>query len=257
MNYALNLRYEVDKMYEVKLDAFNGPLDLLLHLIQKIEIDIYDIPMKALTEQYMQYIHTMNQLEINIASEYLVMASELLMIKSKMLLPQTNEVEDLDDDPRDELVGRLIEYQNYKAYTEFLNERKVERALYFSKHPTDLSHLESDETWSPDNTIDLTELIIAYQKVKNRVEFHTPKTVDIRKETFTIQQATSQVTDKLKQHESFNFFSLFNFTEPIEMVVTHFLAILEMSKSGIVNIEQAKSFDDINILRGVNYGVAR
>ena len=257
MNYALNLRYEVDKMYEVKLDAFNGPLDLLLHLIQKIEIDIYDIHMKALTEQYMQYIHTMNQLEINIASEYLVMASELLMIKSKMLLPQTNEVEDLDDDPRDELVGRLIEYQNYKAYTEFLNERKVERALYFSKHPTDLSHLESNETWSPDNTIDLTELIIAYQKVKNRVEFHTPKTVDIRKETFTIQQATSQVTDKLKQHESFNFFSLFNFTEPIEMVVTHFLAILEMSKSGIVNIEQAKSFDDINILRGVNYGVAR
>lgn len=257
MNYALNLRYEVDKMYEVKLDAFNGPLDLLLHLIQKIEIDIYDIPMKALTEQYMQYIHTMNQLEINIASEYLVMASELLMIKSKMLLPQTNEVEDLDDDPRDELVDRLIEYQNYKAYTEFLNERKVERALYFSKHPTDLSHLESNETWSPDNTIDLTELIIAYQKVKNRVEFHTPKTVDIRKETLTIQQATSQVTDKLKQHESFNFFSLFNFTEPIEMVVTHFLAILEMSKSGIVNIEQAKSFDDINILRGVNYGVAR
>lgn len=244
-------------MYEVKLDAFNGPLDLLLHLIQKIEIDIYDIPMKALTEQYMQYIHTMNQLEINIASEYLVMASELLMIKSKMLLPQTNEVEDLDDDPRDELMGRLIEYQNYKAYTEFLNERKVERALYFSKHPTDLSHLESNETWSPDNTIDLTELIIAYQKVKNRVEFHTPKTVDIRKETFTIQQATSQVTDKLKQHESFNFFSLFNFTESIEMVVTHFLAILEMSKSGIVNIEQAKSFDDINILRGVNYGVAR
>ena len=108
MNYALNLRYEVDKMYEVKLDAFNGPLDLLLHLIQKIEIDIYDIPMKALTEQYMQYIHTMNQLEINIASEYLVMASELLMIKSKMLLPQTNEVEDLDDDPRDEFVDRLI-----------------------------------------------------------------------------------------------------------------------------------------------------
>lgn len=125
--------------------------------------------MKALTEQYMQYIHTMNQLEINIASEYLVMASELLMIKSKMLLPQTNEVEDLDDDPRDELVDRLIEYQNYKAYTEFLNERKVERALYFSKHPTDLSHLESNETWSPDNTIDLTELIIAYQKVKTEL----------------------------------------------------------------------------------------
>lgn len=257
MNYALNLRYEVDKMYEVKLDAFNGPLDLLLHLIQKIEIDIYDIPMKELTEQYMQYIHAMNQLEINIASEYLVMASELLVIKSKLLLPQTNEEETLDDDPRDDLVGRLIEYQNYKAYTEILNEKKSERAYYFSKHPTDLSHLESTETWDSENTIDLTELIIAYQKVKNRVEFNTPKIVDIHKETFTIQQATTQVSERLKQHDSFNFFSLFNFTEPVEMVVTHFLAILEMSKSGIVNIEQPKSFDDINILRGVNYGIER
>ncbi|MBU0437683.1 segregation/condensation protein A [Staphylococcus succinus] len=242
-------------MYEVKLDAFNGPLDLLLHLIQKIEIDIYDIPMKSLTEQYMQYIHAMNQLEINVASEYLVMASELLMIKSKMLLPQSDEVDELDDDPRDDLVGRLIEYQNYKAYTEILNDKKSERANYYSKHPTDLTHLESNETWNPDNTIDLTELIIAYQKVKNRVDFNTPKTVDIRKETFTIQQATSQVNDRLQQHDSFNFFSLFNFTEPIEMVVTHFLAILEMSKSGVVNIEQLKSFDDINILRGVNYGI--
>lgn len=242
-------------MYEVKLDAFNGPLDLLLHLIQKIEIDIYDIPMKSLTEQYMQYIHAMNQLEINVASEYLVMASELLMIKSKMLLPQSDKVDELDDDPRDDLVGRLIEYQNYKAYTEILNDKKSERANYYSKHPTDLTHLESNETWNPDNTIDLTELIIAYQKVKNRVDFNTPKTVDIRKETFTIQQATSQVNDRLQQHDSFNFFSLFNFTEPIEMVVTHFLAILEMSKSGVVNIEQLKSFDDINILRGVNYGI--
>ncbi|NFY38587.1 segregation/condensation protein A, partial [Staphylococcus aureus] len=98
-------------MYEVKLDAFNGPLDLLLHLIQKFEIDIYDIPMQELTEQYMQYVHAMKQLEINIASEYLVLASELLMIKSKMLLPQSTSDMDVDDDPREDLVGRLIEYQ--------------------------------------------------------------------------------------------------------------------------------------------------
>ena len=97
VKYALTMQFdiEVDVMYEVKLDAFNGPLDLLLHLIQKYEIDIYDIPMKALTEQYMQYVHAMNQLEINVASEYLVMASELLMIKSKLLLPQTSIEEDM------------------------------------------------------------------------------------------------------------------------------------------------------------------
>ena len=117
-------------MYEVKLDAFNGPLDLLLHLIQKFEIDIYDIPMKSLTEQYMQYIHAMNQLEINVASEYLVMASELLMIKSKLLLPQHDEEDDMEDDPREELVGRLIEYQNYKEYTEILNDKKQNARYY-------------------------------------------------------------------------------------------------------------------------------
>lgn len=111
-------------MYEVKLDAFNGPLDLLLHLIQKYEIDIYDIPMKSLTEQYMQYVHAMKQLEINVASEYLVMASELLMIKSKLLLPQHDVDDNLEEDPREDLVGRLIEYQNYKEYTQLLTEKK-------------------------------------------------------------------------------------------------------------------------------------
>ncbi|MBF7017064.1 segregation and condensation protein A [Staphylococcus durrellii] len=242
-------------MYEVKLDAFNGPLDLLLHLIQKFEIDIYDIPMKSLTEQYMQYVHTMNQLEINLASDYLVMASELLMIKSKMLLPQSDEDDYFEEDPREDLVGRLIEYQNYKEYTATLNEKKEERAHYYAKYPTDLSHLEKNELWDPNNTIDLTELIIAYQKVKNRMELNTPKSVNIHKETFTIQQATSQVQLRLQKEHSFNFFSLFNYSEPIEMVVTHFLAILEMSKSGSINIEQHNSFDDINIIRGVNYGI--
>ena len=99
----------------------------------KFEIDIYDIPMQALTEQYMQYVHAMKQLEINIASEYLVLASELLMIKSKMLLPQSTSDMDVDDDPREDLVGRLIEYQNYKEYTAILNDMKEERDFYFTK----------------------------------------------------------------------------------------------------------------------------
>lgn len=242
-------------MYEVKLDAFNGPLDLLLHLIQKYEIDIYDIPMKSLTEQYMQYIHAMKQLEINGASEYLVMASELLMIKSKLLLPQQEMDEEIVEDPREELVGRLIEYQNYKQYTELLNDMKKERELYFTKHPTDLSHLEKDATWDANQTIDLTELIVAYQRVRNRVAINTPKSVEITKESFTIQQATEKVSLQLQKQSSFNFFSLFTFHEPIEQVVTHFLAILEMSKSGLINIEQSKNFDDINIIRGVNFNI--
>lgn len=121
-------------MYEVKLDAFNGPLDLLLHLIHKYEIDIYDIPMKALTEQYMQYVHAMKEVEINIASEYLVMASELLMIKSRLLLPQQETENDLEEDPREDLVGRLIEYQNYKEYSLLLTELKKNENYIILNH---------------------------------------------------------------------------------------------------------------------------
>lgn len=256
LNDIRNMQLKEKEMYEVKLDAFNGPLDLLLHLIHKYEIDIYDIPMKALTEQYMNYIHAMKKLEINIASEYLVVASELLMIKSKMLLPQHDVEEESEfDDPREDLVGRLIEYQNYKEYTEFLNEMKVQRENYYSKHPTDLSHLETVEVWDDTQTIDLTELIMAYQRIKTRTSFNTPKSVTIQKETFTIEQASKQVTEKLALSNSFNFFSLFTFKETTEEVVTHFLAILEMSKSGIIQINQDKDFADISITRGVNYGI--
>lgn len=256
LNTKHNLQLKENEMYEVKLDAFNGPLDLLLHLIHKYEIDIYDIPMKSLTEQYMNYIHAMKQLEINIASEYLVVASELLMIKSKMLLPQHDELDDdTMDDPREDLVGRLIEYQNYKEYTQYLNEMKKQREHYYSKHPTDLSHLENREVWDESQTIDLTELIMAYQRIKNRTSFNTPKSVTIQKETFTIEQASKQVTERLAEQTSFNFFSLFTFNETTEHVVTHFLAILEMSKSGMIQINQVKDFADINITRGVNYGV--
>ena len=152
-------------MYEVKLDAFNGPLDLLLHLIHKYEIDIYDIPMKALTEQYMQYVHAMKEVEINIASEYLVMASELLMIKSRLLLPQQETENDLEEDPREDLVGRLIEYQNYKEYSLLLTElKKNENYIILNHH--DLSHLEKETHWDKNQTIDLTQLIVAYQRVK-------------------------------------------------------------------------------------------
>jgi len=210
-------------MYEVKLDAFSGPLDLLLHLIQKYEIDVYDIPMKTLTEQYMQYVHTMKRLEINIASEYLVMASELLMIKSKLLLPQSDDHVEFEEDPREDLVGRLIEYQNYKEYTEILDSMKAERDLYFTKHPTDLSHLETNESWDKSNTIDLTELIVAYQRVKNRVEYHTPKTVEISKETFTIEEATEIVTTRLRTQTAFNFSAYLLFMNQLNKSLRIFL----------------------------------
>ena len=118
----------MNQAYQVKLDAFEGPLDLLLHLINQYEIDIYDIPMAQMTKQYMSYIHTMQQLEINIASEYLVMAATLIAIKSNMLLPKQEIVDDTDEyteDPREELMQRLIEYRKYKNIADQFKEKEV------------------------------------------------------------------------------------------------------------------------------------
>src|SRR5690554_5051954 len=133
-------------IYKVKLEAFEGPLDLLLHLINRLEIDIYDIPMSELTQQYIEHLHTMRVLQLDELSEYLVLAATLIEIKSKMLLP-IHEGEDfgndvgfsLEDDPRDELVARIIEYRKYKEASIVLHESAQERAEHFNKNPEDLT----------------------------------------------------------------------------------------------------------------------
>src|SRR5699024_7998730 len=132
----------VDKMnhpYKVKLDTFEGPLDLLLHLINKYEIDIYDIPLAEITEQYMEYIHTMTILELNIASEYLVMAATLIAIKSEMLLPKPNlpdeDIDEYMEDPKEELINRLVEYRKYKNAAENLKEKEKAANQIFTRTP--------------------------------------------------------------------------------------------------------------------------
>lgn len=129
----------------IKLDVFEGPLDLLLHLIQQMEIDIYDIPIATITEQYMNYIHTMKTLELAVAGEYLVMAATLMAIKSKTLLPiqefVTDDEELWEEDPREELVTQLLEYRKYKYAAEKLTEKAEERSLYYTKDPMNIDGL--------------------------------------------------------------------------------------------------------------------
>lgn len=163
-------------MYLVKLEAFEGPLDLLLHLIHRLEIDIYDIPVSEITEQYMEYIHTMQELELDVASEYLVMAATLLSIKSKMLLPRQEEewsdeeiIEEEQSDPRDELVTRLIEYKKYKEAAVKLKELESERALVYTKPPSDLSeYLEEKEPILQKGNVTVYDMIAAFQKMLKR-----------------------------------------------------------------------------------------
>nr|WP_263313226.1 segregation/condensation protein A [Mammaliicoccus sp. Marseille-Q6498] len=241
-------------MYEVKLDAFEGPLDLLLHLIQKYEIDIYDIPMKELTEQYLSYIHQMKTLEINVASEYLVMASELLMIKSKLLLPiQPTEFDDLDEDPREDLVKQLIEYQNYKEYAELLNHKKNDREQIFVKKPADLSKFEAVYDKRAPLDLNLTDLIVAYQRTKKRQKFNQPQSVTVNEDSYTVEMATTQIRKELAQKKTYKFFESLPNNLTINVLVTMFLAILDMMKLRQIDVFQQHQFGEITINRGVNY----
>ncbi|TDM04298.1 segregation and condensation protein A [Macrococcus carouselicus] len=232
-------------MYEVKLDAFEGPLDLLLHLIKKLEIDIYDISMKHLTEQYLHYINSMSNWDINIQAEYLVMASELLRIKSRMLLPAPDEAE---EDPREELVTQLIEYQNYKYYATLLSEKRSTAKEHFIKAPNDLSQFERTE--EQELVLNITDLIAAYEKAKNRRKRVAPVTVTVSRENYTIQQASDAITEKLQKASEIRFTDLFYFSETRHQLVTLFMAMLEMMKNQQIKVEQQQLFGEIMIRRG-------
>jgi len=214
--------------YEVRLDIFEGPLDLLLHLIKELEIDIYDIPMAILTEQYMEYINQMKELEINVASEYLVMASELLKIKSFMLLPEPAAVEEDYEDPREQLLEQLLEYQNYKIYAEELHNLKLENDKTFIKPP---HNLEEDDDNVEDLSLNLSHLLEAYQKVRMRVSLNQPQTVTIRREVVSREHAELFIDKRFEQKKSLGFSELFSFNESRPMVVAVFIVILDWVKS--------------------------
>ena len=151
--------------YEVKIDAFEGPLDLLLHLIKESKVDIWDIKIVDIIEQYLNYIQAMEKLNLNIASEYLVMASELIEMKSKMLLPRVNETEEVEEeDPREVLIRRLVEYQKYKDMTKSFKELESIRHEFYTKAPESLKeYAEEGTVVSKDVTLDY--LMLAFQKI--------------------------------------------------------------------------------------------
>lgn len=241
--------------YEVKVDAFSGPLDLLLHLIHRLEIDIYDIPMAQITSQYIEHIHAMKELELNEASEYLVMAATLLAIKSRMLLPiHEGELEDetfeLDaPDPREELVARLIEYKKYKEAAQSLQQLEEERARSFTRPPTDLSHLASVEQLQLfDPNINVYDMLGAFQKMLRRKQLRAPVQTTVKRAEFSIKAQMRSVVTALQQSEGKAMFStLFPYEDKSELVVT-FLSLLELMKRQMITVEQLHNFDDLQVV---------
>lgn len=239
--------------YNVKIDAFEGPLDLLLHLINTLEIDIYDIPVAQITEQYLIYIKTMTELKLDIASEFLVMAATLLAIKSKMLLPKQeeelfDEEFELEVDPRDELVERLIEYRKYKEAANDLKHLQEERGLMFTKPPSDLTEFAKDRVpEKEERNVSLYDMLAAFQKLMRRKKLQRPIATKIARQEISIETRMIEILDELKSFRGKkNFNDLFPFPEKEHLVVS-FLAILELIKRNQINIEQQENFGDIFI----------
>ncbi len=240
----------------MKIDAFEGPLDLLLHLINRLEIDIYDIPVSEITEQYMLYIHTMQELELDIASEYLVMAATLLSIKSRMLLPKQEE--DLfddefegeqEEDPREELMRRLIEYRRYKEAAQDLRSLEEGRSQVYTKPPSDLSEYGSQSTNQMDSlNVSLYDMLGAFQKMLRRKKIQKPLQTKITRQEIPIEKRMEEILEDLRINPGRRrFVDLFPSNSKDHLVVT-FLAILELMKSHLVLIEQENNFSDIYVM---------
>ena len=219
--------------YDFKLDIFEGPLDLLLHLIEKNQIDIYDIPIVHITSQYMDILKTWNQFDIAYSSEFLVMAATLLQIKSRLLLPKINHKDESDtEDPRDELVNRLVEFKRIKELTGLLEERVSDGSYVFNR-PEELSQVGLDLVC----TVEWDALVACFQKVQeqyDRPEIEAPK-VMMEREEYTLEQGIEDVllATRNQQVPCVNLFASVQTKE--ESVVT-FLALLELMKRQLLRI---------------------
>ncbi len=236
-----------------KLETFEGPLDLLLHLIDKAEVDIYNIPIAVITDQYLQYMDTMQELQLELASEFLLMASTLLAIKSKLLLPKPPVIEmdyeyegDMDD-PRAELVQKLIEYRKYKGVAEHLKERELDRSLIFSREPEDLTPFVPKEQENPLLGLQPFDLLLALQKVLRKAD-RRDRVAHIRRDEISVKDRMGQVLSVLRRQGGRMLFSrLFSSDMTREDLVVSFLALLELMKMKKIRCYQDRLFEDIVI----------
>ncbi|MBL7003172.1 MAG: segregation/condensation protein A [Gammaproteobacteria bacterium] len=225
---------------EVFLEAFEGPLDLLLYLIKRQNLDILDIPVAEITQQYMSYIDLMDKMQFELAAEYLVMAAMLTEIKSRMLLPRANEVED-EEDPRTELMRRLQEYEQFKkAAADLDGLPRLERDIHLTQF-TKVEHKEE----VPDPNISLQDLILAFQDVVNRAEQFASHHVNA--EPLSVRERMAQVLERVNADEFIHFRELFSAEEGKMGIVVSFLAILELIKASMIEIMQNEPFAPIYV----------
>jgi segregation and condensation protein A len=240
----------VESDYKVKLEVFEGPLDLLLYLIKKEEVDIYDIPIERITNQYMEYLTLMQMLNLEVAGEFLVMAATLMYIKSRMLLPADQQVTDTEteegEDPRWELIRQLVEYKKFKDAALQLGQREEQQANVFSRRGPDTG-IEVDKD-IPLAEVSIFDLINAFndvlKKASARDDFR-----EIMEEKFTVSDKIEEILYTLRDRSEMIFSALFvNASSRAEVVVT-FLALLELIRLKRLKVRQVEAFGEIRVLK--------
>ena len=243
------IKEEVEEIYQVQLDSFTGPLDLLLHLIRKQQINIYDIPVALITQQYVEYLNLMKTLNLSFAGEFLVMAATLLQIKSRMLLPKEEieqEGEDQVGDPREELVRQLMEYEQFKdAAVRLSNHEKVWRDV-FSRDPIIFEESDPSENVTVED-LSLFDLLGALQEVLDRTA--AQPIMDLSLDTQTVQERIHSILDQLETEATVTFDSLFEVGYSRSYVIVTFLALLELVRMKLVQLFQGDMFGPIRITR--------
>lgn len=232
--------------YKVMIDEFEGPLDLLLHLIKEDNIDIYNIKIEVITKQYLDYIQKMKELNLSVASEYLVMASELIEMKSKMLLPKKKEVieDEYEEDPREVLIERLLAYKKYKEITSEFKDLEKTRKLIITKEAQNLSYY-AKESENKEN-LSINDLIEAFNELLKRKELDKPIATKITKKELSVNDKIKSIKTILRNKKIIRFEELFEVVTKEEVIIS-FLSILEMVKKDEIIIKQDNNFNSITI----------
>lgn len=233
--------------YQVRIENFEGPLDLLLHLIKKNEINIYDIPIAMIAQQYLEYLEAMEELNLNVAGDFLVMAATLLQIKSKMLLPADERADDEEDgpDPREELVRRLLEYKAYKeAASQLDSQERMWREIFWREHVPPVEQVEED---LPLENVSLFDLVDALQEVLDRNP--SSRLLEIVPDNLTVRERMNLILETLEGKDSVSFAALFEGPIHRVMIVVTFLALLELMRLRVARVFQSETFGPILVSR--------
>jgi len=235
--------------YQVRIENFEGPLDLLLHLIKKNEINIYDIPVAMIAQQYLEYLEAMEELNLNVAGDFLVMAATLLQIKSKMLLPVDETADDDEEgpDPREELVRRLLEYKAFKEAARQLDDQeKVWREIFWREQAISVEAAGEEEDLSLEN-VSLFDLVDALKGVLERNP--GSRLIEIAPDNLTVRERMNLILEILEGKDSVSFAALFEGSSHRLVVVVTFLALLELMRLRVARVFQAETFGPILVSR--------